>query len=223
MAIFVDSGASEHYFDDTPGLRGRLSNYEILEESRKITTAGKHQLGGDATGGITGTITHKAGVKQPVKIAIVVVPGLGPNLFSVPQATLQGAITTFAADALGIETDSFVIPLKQVGGTRDLYSFDVQLDTPDLDLQSTRIHTADNWHLRMGHINTKSLDPQNKTDGNGMRFVGGVSDCDVCAIGKSTQRAPPRKPTSTSAILLDWSPPTSWGLFHLQRWEASNM
>ena len=28
----------ELYFDDTPGLRGRLSDYKIVEEPRKITT-----------------------------------------------------------------------------------------------------------------------------------------------------------------------------------------
>ena len=28
-------------------------------------------------------------------------------------------------------------------------------------------------------VNAKRLDVLNKTDGNGMRFVGGVSDCDV--------------------------------------------
>ena len=70
-----------------------MSDYEILEEPRKITTAEKKQLEGDATGVITGTITDKAGVKQPVKIPIVVAPGLGRNLFSVPQAMLQGAVT----------------------------------------------------------------------------------------------------------------------------------
>lgn len=35
LAICVDSGVSEHYFDDTPGLRGRLSDYEVREEPRK--------------------------------------------------------------------------------------------------------------------------------------------------------------------------------------------
>ena len=84
LAIFVDCGASEHYFDDIPGLRGRLSDYEVLEDSRKINTARKHQLEGEATGVITGTITGKAGVKQSLKIPIVLVPGLGRNLFSVP-------------------------------------------------------------------------------------------------------------------------------------------
>ena len=45
----------------------------------------------------------------------------------------------------------------------------------------------------MGHINAKSPDLLNKTDGNGMRFVGGVSDCEVCAIWKNTQLAHPKK------------------------------
>ena len=37
-AIYLDSGAPEHYFDNVPWLRGRLSDYEILEEPREITT-----------------------------------------------------------------------------------------------------------------------------------------------------------------------------------------
>ena len=161
-----------------------------------------------------------------MKLPIVVVPGLARNLFSVPQAASQGVVTTFVADASRTETDSFVLPLKQVRGTRDLYSFDLELDTPGLVLQVTRIHTANNRHRRVGHVNAKSLDLLNKADGNGMCFVREVSDCDVCAIG-NTPVAPNeltrRKPASMSAILLGWSTPTSWDLFHLQRWEASNM
>ena len=38
----------------------------------------------------------------------------------------------------------------------------------------------------MRQINAKRLDLLNKTDGNRMRFVGKVSDCDVCPIGKIT-------------------------------------
>ena len=44
LAIFADRGASEHYFGDTPGLRERSSDCEILENSCKINTAGKPQL-----------------------------------------------------------------------------------------------------------------------------------------------------------------------------------
>lgn len=42
----------------------------------------------------------------------------------------------------------------------------------------------------MRHINAQNLDILNKPDSNGMQFVGRVSDCDVCAVGKGTQRAP---------------------------------
>ena len=80
----------------------------------------------------------------------------------------------------------------------------------------------DSWHRRMGHINAKSLDLLNKTDGNVIRFVGEGSGCDVYITGKSNPRAHPKKPTTTSAILLSWSSPTSWCPSYIQRWEASN-
>ena len=63
-----------------------------------------------------------------MKIAVVVVPGLERNRVSLaPQARLQGDITTFAADASRIETEHVGLPLKQVKGIRDLYSFDMEL------------------------------------------------------------------------------------------------
>lgn len=61
LNISVDSGAFEHYFNDTPGLKGRLSEYEFVGEPGKITTPRRHELGGDATGFITGMIVDEAG------------------------------------------------------------------------------------------------------------------------------------------------------------------
>lgn len=94
LEMCVDSGASEHYFDYSPGLGRRLSDYEILEEPRKITAAGQNQPKGDATGVITGAIIDNTGVKQSVTFPIMVVPGLGRDLFLVPKAKLQDAVTT---------------------------------------------------------------------------------------------------------------------------------
>lgn len=146
----------------------------------------------------------------------MVVPGLGRNLFSVPQDTLQGATTTFAAEALRIEKVNFCLPLKQVAGARELYSFEMELNTPEPALQATRINTADNWHHRMGHINTQSIGLLNKTDTNRMYLVGGVSGCDICAGGKSTQREHPNKTN------LNISNPFElvYTDRHLQRWEV---
>ena len=52
---------------------------------------------------------------------------------------------------------------------------------------------ADQWHRRMAHINARILELLNKTDANGVNFSGGVSPCDVCAIGKSIQQPHPKK------------------------------
>ena len=81
ILVIVDSGASEHFFDDyiTPGLRGWLSNYKTLAVPRKIATAGNHERKGDATGVISGTVIDEHGKRQSVGLTIVVVSGLGHN------------------------------------------------------------------------------------------------------------------------------------------------
>lgn len=191
VKLLVDSGASEHYLDDRPGLRERLSDYVRLVEPREITTAGNHKLKGVATGTISGYIIDQTGVRQQVRLPVVVVPDIGRNLFSVPSATEQGATTIFALEESRIETNDFTIPLQQVGGRRDLYTFNIELGGVDLALHAEV--NADQWHRRMGHINGRSLELLNKTDANGVRFSGGVSPCDVCAIGKSIQQPHPKK------------------------------
>ena len=45
------------------------------------------------------------------------------------------------------------------------------------------------WHRRMGYLNRKSLDLLKKVNNNRVSFDGTVPDCDVCAPGKSRQRA----------------------------------
>ena len=48
------------------------------------------------------------------------------------------------------------------------------------------------WHRRMGHLNRKNLDLLKKVNNNGVIFDGTVPDFDVCAVGKSRQRAHPK-------------------------------
>ena len=119
------------------------------------------------------------------------VPDIGRSLFSVPSATAQEATTIFALEESRIETNDFTIPLQQVGGSRDLYVFNVELGEVDLALHAKV--NADQWHRRLGHINERSMELLYKTEANGVRFSGGVSPCDICAIGKSIQQPHPRK------------------------------
>ena len=49
--------------------------------------------------------------------------------------------------------------------------------------------TAPLQHRWMGHLNRKDMDLPKKVNNNGVSFDGSVPDCDICAVGKSRQRA----------------------------------
>ena len=60
--------------------------------------------------------------------------------------------------------------------------------------------TADpnTWHLRLGHMNPRSMELLRRMEGNGVEYTGTVSDCDICALSKSRQQAHPKKRTRTA-------------------------
>ena len=58
-----------------------------------------------------------------------------------------------------------------------------------------RAESADLWHRRLGHINSRSLDVVRKVEGSGIDYTGNVKACDVCAIGKNAQQPHPKKAT----------------------------
>ncbi|CAN0425105.1 unnamed protein product, partial [Ascophyllum nodosum] len=92
VSVMVDSGASDHSFDDAliPRLRYRLDNYQALAIRRYITTAGGHQLEGAGLGLLRGHIIDAQGVQRLIQISVLIVPGLGRNLFSGKQASRNG-------------------------------------------------------------------------------------------------------------------------------------
>ena len=52
---------------------------------------------------------------------------------------------------------------------------------------------ADTWHRPLGHMNPDHVELLRKTEGNGVEYTGTVSGCDICAVGKSTQKGSPEK------------------------------
>lgn len=187
----VDIGASERYLNDRPGLRERSSVYLRLEKPREITTTGNHRLAGAATGIVTGCIIDQSEVKQQARPPVVVVPGIGPNVFSVPSAPEQGATTIFEVEGTRIETTDFTIPLQQVEGRRDLFMINIKLGGVDLGLDAEVNESQ--WHRCMDHINSRSLDLLSKTDANGVQFGRGVSPGDVFTTGNSIRQPRPKK------------------------------
>ena len=63
-----------------------------------MTTDGNHRLKGVATGILSGYTIDETGVKQEVRLPVVMVPSIGRHLSSVPSATEQGATPTFALE-----------------------------------------------------------------------------------------------------------------------------
>ena len=194
VSVMVDSGASVHYFDDAliPGLRYRLDNYHELAIRRYITTAGGHQLEGAGQGLLRGHIIDAQEGQRLTQISRLSVPGLGRNLFSVKQASRNGVVSIFDKYNPRLQANNFTLPLQEL--ENDLYFFSLDLfsesSAPELAMQAAA--TATLWHRRMGHLNRENLDLLKKVNNNEVSFDGTVPDCDVCAVGKSRQRAHPK-------------------------------
>ncbi|CAN0529167.1 unnamed protein product, partial [Laminaria digitata] len=91
----VDSGASDHFIDDEllPGLREGMKEYKTLTEPKPIETAGNKKVLATATGTICGHIINQSGEDIPVRISVVVVPGIGRHLLSSARAMRSGVST----------------------------------------------------------------------------------------------------------------------------------
>ena len=113
VSVMVDSGASGHNFEDAlfPGLRYRLHNYQECAIRRYITTAGGHQLEGAGQGLLRGHIIDAQRVQRLIQISVLIVPGLGRNLFSVKQGSRNGVVSIFDKYNPRLEANNFRLPL----------------------------------------------------------------------------------------------------------------
>ena len=94
ITVLVDSGASGHYFDDIiiPDLKHRLQGCTSLSTLGKILMAGA-LLDSTAQGVLQGFIMDDYGEQHLARVAILNVPGIGHNLFSVKTAARKGIVS----------------------------------------------------------------------------------------------------------------------------------
>ena len=89
---------------------------------------------------------------------------------------------------------SFDLSLPAVDGetlAKAAMSGETKTSTPGVALAAQV--SADTWHRRLGHMNPANMELLRKTEGNGVEYIGAVSGCDICAVGKSIQKAHPGK------------------------------
>ena len=126
MTMLIDSGASEHYFDDElhPGRKDNVLSYKGLERPYKIVIAGRHVLLGTATGTESGVIADENGIKHRVDLPGLVVPGLGHD-FSLASQAVKTGLGTIIDYRPRLEQGQHALPLQQLDKNQDIFSFDL--------------------------------------------------------------------------------------------------
>ena len=161
VRVLVDSGTSDHYFDDLfiPELLRRLLDYTYLTTPCKTLTAGGVLLDGTGKGILQGNITENYGNGHAIRIQILVVPMIGRNLFSVKTATRNGIVSIFDCENPRLEAIGATLALR--GEQDDLYSFVLDLSTDACgatELAMNAVSNAQLWHRWLGHLNRRSLE-----------------------------------------------------------------
>ena len=114
----VASEASGYYFDDDIicDIKNRLQGYVYLTTPCKILTAGGAMLDGTAEGVLQGLVADENDNQILVRVDIVVVPGIGRNLFSVMTAAKKSIATIVDYEDPRLEGFDVTVPLLNVSG-----------------------------------------------------------------------------------------------------------
>ena len=123
----------------------------------------------------------------------IAVPGLGRHLFSPLVASRMEVVTIFDSVQPRLEMGDVTVPMKRLDNDTILCSVPLELDKSTNTTMLTE--SADLWHRRLGHINSRSLDVLRKMEGNGIDYTANAKACDVCVIGEGAQQAHPKKTT----------------------------
>ena len=122
------------------------------------------------------------------------VPRIGRNLFSVMTSAKKGIVTIFDYKNPRLEGSNTTVSLRSESG--DFYSFALDLSADRYGAKELAVNAVANtqvWHRQLGHLHAQSLDIiHTKRDGTGITVEEAVSDCDVCAVGKTQQLAHPK-------------------------------
>ena len=155
ITIMVDSGVSGHYFDDAiiRDLKNRLQDNVHLATPRKILTTGEAMLDDTAEGVLQGLVTDDYGKQILVRVNIVVVPGIGPNLFSVTTAAKKGIVAIFDFENPRLEGFSVTVPLRSESS--NFFSFVLDLSAEGYgakELAMNAVVNAQVWHRWLGYL-----------------------------------------------------------------------
>ena len=102
VMVLIDSRASGNYFDDQLILqpKHRLLDHVDLTVPRKILTAGGSLLDRTTGGLLQGYITAEYGYPPIFRVGILIMSGIGSNLYSVKTTASKGIASIFNVENL---------------------------------------------------------------------------------------------------------------------------
>ena len=195
VTVLVNRASGDYLADlIIPSLKHRLLNYVLLAMPRKILPAGGPLLDRTDGGILQGLVTDNHGEQHRAWVAILIVPGIGRDPFSVKSSTKRGVVSIFDFDNPRLELSGITVPLRAEDD--DLYSlvFDSSADSHGgKELAMNAITNTKLWRRRLRHLKKRSLELRQRRGGNGVVFDGSIDHCDVCAVGNRPQLAHPKK------------------------------
>ena len=125
---------------------------------RKIITDGEAMVKGTAEGLLQDLVPDDNGNQILVRVDIVVLPGIGRNMFSVMTVSKKGIVSIFDYESPRLEFN-VTVPLQSESG--NLYSFVLDLSADRYgakQLATNEVAKAQVCHRWLGHVYVQSLD-----------------------------------------------------------------
>ena len=113
--MLFDAESSKHFVDPkvVHRVENRMQDYTQISPPMEIKAAGHNTLFDTAQGTLLVVIRDTQDVRRTVKLPIVLVPGLGRNLFSTAMAAQKGVKTVFTKAGSIVDLDLFSIQLMR--------------------------------------------------------------------------------------------------------------
>ena len=113
--MLVDSGSAKHFVDPklVHRVASRMQDYTQIRAPMEIKAAGHNTLFGIAQGTLLVVVRDTQDVCRTIKLPIVLVPGLGRNLFSTAMAAQKGVKTIIAKAGSIVDLGLFSIQLTR--------------------------------------------------------------------------------------------------------------
>lgn len=114
---------------------------------------------------LQGLITDEYEEQHLAGIAILIVPGIGRNLFSVNTAARKGIVSIFNVNNPRLEATDIAVQLRREDD--DLYSFKLDLNSDGYAGKELATYCSGQvWHQRLCHLNKRSLLPLQNSPGS---------------------------------------------------------